>query len=103
MQSSVRSASHPHCASAGQRRAAAPRTYARRKQAIDESVVHLIDRDAVASEVPALIDRSAHQTGAGAPLSDETVEFFLSELASAPASPHLPANSSRAKVDCDHE
>src|SRR4051812_24585617 len=77
-------------------------------QAIEEYVVHLIERDAAASGPttsgdPAVTDPSSPQLEAGAVLSDDEFEMLLNELADGPALPHLCADFARADIYADHD
>jgi hypothetical protein len=79
-----------------------------RRQAIEEYVVALIERDAApigctTSGDPAISSASSPEQGEGAVLSDDEFELLLNELAAGPTLPHLPADFSRADVNSDHD
>jgi plasmid stability protein len=85
----------------------------REGQSLEESVLHLIERDASRDALAAMlgggagegpvVDASGLRAGGGSALSDNQFELLLDELASGPGLPNLPADFSRAHIYADHD
>lgn len=77
-------------------------------QAVEEYLLHLIERDVVGAEPPDSIDAtesaaSPPRAGGAATLSDREFQVLLDELASGPVLPRLPTHLTRADIYADHD
>lgn len=77
-------------------------------QAVEEYVLHLIERDTTEAEVGKpgsgpVADASEVCLGGDALLSGDEFDLLLDDLASGPELPHLPADFSRADLYTDHD
>jgi hypothetical protein len=70
----------------------------RQGRAIEEYVVALIERDALAPELVRAMEPSIPQPVQAPALSDDEFDQLLDTLTSGPALPHLPADFSRADI-----
>lgn len=69
----------------------------REGRAVEDYVLHLIERDAAKSEGGLIVDASSLHLGKGISLSDAEFGHLLDALVAGPGLPHLPADFSRSE------